>query len=46
MLITACGFEGLGSALIATAALSILTTTFAEGPAQPPRRGRGRRGSR
>lgn len=32
MLITARGFQGLGSSLIAPAALSILTTTFAEGP--------------
>ena len=31
-LITARGFQGLGSALIATSALSILTSTFAEGP--------------
>ncbi|MDT0345188.1 MFS transporter [Streptomyces litchfieldiae] len=31
-LITARGFQGLGSALIAPAALSILTGTFAEGP--------------
>jgi EmrB/QacA subfamily drug resistance transporter len=33
-LITARGFQGLGSALITPAALSILTTTFAEGPAR------------
>jgi EmrB/QacA subfamily drug resistance transporter len=31
-LITARGFQGLGAALIAPAALSILTNTFAEGP--------------
>ncbi|MYW03992.1 MFS transporter [Streptomyces sp. SID3343] len=31
MLITARGFQGLGSSLIAPAALSILTNTFAEG---------------
>lgn len=31
-LITARGFQGLGSSLIAPAALSILTGTFAEGP--------------
>jgi EmrB/QacA subfamily drug resistance transporter len=31
-LITFRGFQGLGSAMIATAALSILTATFAEGP--------------
>jgi len=31
-LITARGVQGLGSALISTAALSILTNTFAEGP--------------
>jgi MFS family permease len=33
-LITFRGFQGLGSAMIATAALSILTSTFAEGPAR------------
>ena len=32
MLITARGFQGFGSSMIATAALSILTSTFAEGP--------------
>ena len=32
MLVTARGFQGLGSALISTAALSILASTFAEGP--------------
>jgi EmrB/QacA subfamily drug resistance transporter len=32
MLVTARGSQGLGSALIAPAALSILTNTFAEGP--------------
>lgn len=32
MLITARGFQGLGSAMISTAALSILASTFAEGP--------------
>jgi EmrB/QacA subfamily drug resistance transporter len=32
VLITARGFQGLGSALITPAALSILTSTFAEGP--------------
>src|SRR5882757_3977598 len=34
MLITARGFQGLGSAMITPAALSILTGTFAEGPAR------------
>jgi EmrB/QacA subfamily drug resistance transporter len=34
VLITARGFQGLGSAMIAPAALSILTTTFEEGPAR------------
>lgn len=33
-LVTARGFQGLGSALITPAALSILTNTFAEGPAR------------
>jgi MFS family permease len=32
ILITARGFQGLGSAMISTAALSILASTFAEGP--------------
>ncbi|MET7616368.1 MFS transporter [Streptomyces sp. NPDC005408] len=34
MLITARGFQGLGSSLIAPAALSMLTSTYAEGPAR------------
>ncbi|MCU1682202.1 MAG: transporter [Amycolatopsis sp.] len=34
MLIVARGAQGLGSALIAPAALSLLTSTFAEGPAR------------
>jgi EmrB/QacA subfamily drug resistance transporter len=34
VLIAARGLQGLGSALIAPAALSILTSTFAEGPAR------------
>jgi EmrB/QacA subfamily drug resistance transporter len=34
MLVTARAFQGLGSALITPAALSILTSTFAEGPAR------------
>jgi EmrB/QacA subfamily drug resistance transporter len=32
MLIVARGFQGLGGALVSPAALSIITTTFAEGP--------------
>jgi EmrB/QacA subfamily drug resistance transporter len=34
LLITARGLQGLGAALIAPAALSLLTNTFAEGPAR------------
>ncbi|SEF47156.1 drug resistance transporter, EmrB/QacA subfamily [Actinacidiphila yanglinensis] len=34
MLITARGAQGLGAALIATSALSLLTSNFAEGPAR------------
>jgi EmrB/QacA subfamily drug resistance transporter len=34
MLIAARGLQGLGSALVAPAALSLLTNTFAEGPAR------------
>ena len=32
MLIIARGFQGLGGALVSPAALSIITTTFDEGP--------------